>query len=338
MPIQILIPAYQPDDKLIKLVRELRMAFPVTVIDDGSGEEYSDLFQQLEEYGATVLHHAQNLGKGAALKTGIQHIMETGNNSIVTADADGQHTVGDITRVALAMEANFNSLIIGGRDFTGMPARSRFGNTVSRFFFRLCTGLKISDTQTGLRGLPTGLFERLLSLPGDRYEYEMNMLLSIKEWGVSYMELSIETVYIEDNRSSHFHALRDGWRVFSRVIKYALSSVCCTAADYFLYILFLTILPTGWSYFAARVFSASLNYFLNCRVVFQGKVTFANFARYALLAAGSLLVGAIATGVLAEIGLGSILPKLLIDGCLFIFNYLIQKKLVFKHPAGIPHA
>lgn len=339
MLVQILIPAYEPDDKLIKLVKELRMAFPVTVVDDGSGTEYAELFDKLEDFGATVLHHEQNCGKGAALKTGIRYIREIGcTEGIVTADADGQHTVSDITRIALAMEAHPNTLIIGGRDFSQMPARSRFGNTVSRFFFRLCTGLKISDTQTGLRGLPASTFNKLLAIPGDRYEYEMNMLLSLKEWNMPYMELSIETVYIEGNRSSHFHALRDGWRVFSRVIKYALSSFCCTAVDYLLYIAFLTILPAGWSYAAARVFSASLNYFLNCRVVFRGKITFASFAGYALLAAGSMLTGAIVTNALSGIGLGSILPKLLIDGVLFIFNYLIQKKLVFKRPAEIPHA
>lgn len=333
MSVQILIPAYEPDEKLVKLVRELRMAFLVTVVDDGSGSEYMELFGQLEKYGATVLHHGQNRGKGAALKTGIRHMSEAGAGGIVTADADGQHTVSDITRVALTMEAHPNTLIIGGRDFSCMPVRSRLGNTMSRFFFCLCTGLRVSDTQTGLRGLPACFFERLLALSGERYEYEMNMLLALKEWDVPYLELSIETVYIDDNRSSHFHALRDGWRVFSRVIKYALSSACCAAADLLLYMLFLTTLPAGESYAAARVFSASLNYYLNCRVVFQGRATLQSFAGYALLAAGSMFLGAAATGALSSIGLGSVISKLLADGCLFVLNYIVQKELLFKRRA-----
>ncbi len=326
MPVQILIPAYRPDDRLIGLVRKLRTLFPVTVVDDGSGKEYRGLFSKLVDYGATVLHHDQNQGKGAALKTGIQHLKEICADGIVTADADGQHTASDITRVVLALEAHPGTLIIGGRDFISMPMRSRFGNLVSRFFFRLCTGLKISDTQSGLRGLPESLFDKLLMLPGSRYEYEMNMLLALKEWNVPYMELSIETVYIEGNRSSHFHALRDGWRVFSRVIKYALPALCCMAVDYLLYIAFLAILPVGWSYTAARALSASLNYFLNCKKLFLGKVTFCGPAGYVLFVAGSILGGAAITGALSGIGLGSILPKLLVDGCLLVFYYLLIQK------------
>lgn len=331
MSVQILIPAYQPDDKLAELVEELRMVFPVTVVDDGSGREYGGIFFYLEELGATVLHHETNRGKGAALKTGIRHIMEQGDaEGIVTADADGQHTVSDITKVALALSTHPDTLVLGGRDFARMPPRSRFGNTVTRFFFRLCTGLTISDTQTGLRGLPACLFDKLASLPGDRYEYEMDVLLSLKEWGTRYLEVPIDTVYLDGNRSTHFHAVRDGLRVFSRVIKYALSSLACTAVDYLLYLLFLSFLPVGWSYAAARVFSATLNYFMNCRLVFQGKPTLANFMGYALLAVFSLATGSFATSFLAGSGINSVIAKLLIDGCLFILNYVVQKKLVFR--------
>ena len=335
MSIQILIPAYQPDDKLTGLVEELRMVFPVTVVDDGSGEAYAAIFSRLEELGANVLHHAVNRGKGAALKTGIRCIMERGDaDGIVTADADGQHTVSDIIRVALTLKEHPDTLIIGGRDFSQMPARSRFGNTVSRFFFRLGTGLKISDTQTGLRGLPACLFGKFTTLSGDRYEYEMNMLLALKEWDAPYLEIPIHTVYFDGNRSTHFHAVKDGLRVFSRVIRYAVSSFVCAAVDYLLYLLFLSFLPTGWSYAAARAFSASLNYLLNCRMVFGGKPTLSNFAGYAALAAGSLLVGAVTASLLSGLGAGSVAAKLLIDCCLFAINYVIQKKLVFRQPSA----
>lgn len=333
MPIQILIPAYQPDDRLAALVEELRMIFPVTVVDDGSGKEYSSIFFYLEELGATVLHHEANYGKGAALKTGIRHTMEQGDaDGIVTADADGQHTISDITKIALILKEHPGTFIIGGRDFTQMPPRSRFGNTLTRFFFRLCTGLKISDTQTGLRGLPACLFEKLAAIPGDRYEYEMDVLLSLKDWGTPYLEVPIDTVYLDGNRSTHFHAVRDGLRVFSRVIKYAVSSLACTAVDYLLYLLFLSFLSVGWSYAAARVFSAALNYFLNCRLVFQGKPTLTSFLGYALLAVFSLATGSLATSCLVSLGVSSVLAKLLIDGCLFAINYIVQKKLVFRRP------
>lgn len=334
MSIQILIPAYRPDDRLTGLVEELRMVFPVTVVDDGSGEEYAAIFSRLEELGASVLRHEVNRGKGAALKTGIRRIMdEGGSDGVVTADADGQHTVSDVIRVALTLNEHPDALILGGRDFSQMPARSRLGNTVSRFFFRLSTGLRISDTQTGLRGLPACLFGKLAALSGDRYEYEMNMLLALKEWRVPYLEIPISTVYFDGNRSTHFHAVKDGLRVFSRVIRYALSSLLCAAVDYLLYMLFLGFLPTGRSYAAARAFSASLNYLLNCRMVFGGKPALSSFMGYAALAAASLLAGAAATSLLCGLGAGSVAAKLLIDCCLFAINYIIQKKLVFRRPS-----
>lgn len=336
MNIAILIPAFEPDEKLKELCAQLGTAFPLIVVDDGSGVAYADLFSSLEDMGITVLHHEKNLGKGEALKTGIRHLsLQEDIDGIITADADGQHTVSDITSIARYMESYPDTLIIGGRNFVAMPARSRFGNTVSCFFFRLCTGLKISDTQSGLRGLPASLFDKLLAVPGSRYEYEMNMLLAIKEWGCPYKELPIDTVYIEGNRSSHFHALRDGMLVFSRVIKYALSSLCSTAVDYLAYILLLMICPAGWSYVFARIGSASLNYLLNCKMVFNGKVCFKSFAGYALLALFSMTAGAVSVSALTRLGLGSVWAKLIIDVALFTLNYYVQKRIVFRRAAKI---
>ena len=181
--IWILIPAYKPDEKLTRLVEKLLADFPVVVVDDGGGEAYASLFDRVRALGAAVLTHEVNRGKGAALKTGIAHLLQVQDClGAVTADADGQHTPEDIARVAEAMLAEPQTMVIGGRDFSQMPPRSKGGNTITRFFFRLCTGLTISDTQTGLRGLPRCLFERLLQVSGDRYEYEMNMLLALKLW------------------------------------------------------------------------------------------------------------------------------------------------------------
>lgn len=333
MNVCVLIPAFRPDDGLLELTGALiKNGFPVTVVDDGSGKEYSHIFSKLRDLGAFVLHHTNNKGKGAALKIGIRFIMSgrEGFGGIVTADADGQHTVGDIGRMALALEAYPDTLILGRRDFREMPPRSRAGNTITRFLFRLSTGLKISDTQTGLRGLPACLYPKLLELPGDRYEYEMDMLLALGKWGISYLEIPIDTVYLDDNSSSHFHALRDGWRVLSRIIKYTLSSLCCAAADYLFYILLLAIFPAAWSYAAARVCSASLNYLINCKVVFGGKTSWKSAAGYALLALCSLSVGSVTVGLLTNLGVGEVLAKLCIDSCLFAANYLVQRHWIFK--------
>lgn len=330
MTIHILIPAYEPDEKLVQLTKELIPAFPVTIVDDGSGEAYSDVFRHAEELGATILRHGINRGKGAALKTGIAAIMQREADGIITADSDGQHTASDIIKLAVALSENPDTFILGGRDFSKMPTRSRFGNSISRAAFRLMTGLNISDTQTGLRAMPKCLFEKLLTVQGDRYEYEMNVLLELKRWNAKHMEIPISTVYIDNNRSSHFRSVADGMRVFFQIIKYAASSLCCAAVDYLIYIAFLMFLPAGQSYAAARFFSAVLNYYLNCRLVFGGKPTVSNFVGYTLLALISLTIGSFAVGLFASMGMNKVLAKLLIDSALFLFNYAMQKNVIFR--------
>ena len=179
--ITVIIPAYKPDERLVALIQELRGEFPVLVVDDGGGTEFAGIFEQARSAGAVVLTHEENKGKGAALKSAYRYMLDKGKGSgAITADADGQHKMKDIIAVAEAMEANPDTFVVGGRDFRKMPPRSRFGNTVTRFVFRLATGLKISDTQTGLRGIPACSMEKMAAVAGDRYEYEINVLLSLK--------------------------------------------------------------------------------------------------------------------------------------------------------------
>ena len=333
MGIYILIPAYQPDERLVPLVRELAAEFKVVVVDDGSRSDCENIFMLAKEAGAVLLRHSVNLGKGAALKTGLRYIKACGGAAgVITADADGQHSHKDILRIHNAMLLAPDKLFLGMRNFKEMPPRSRFGNTMTRFFFRLFTGIRVSDTQTGLRGLPACLFDKLLELSGERYEYEMNMLLALKHWAVAYEELPIETIYIDNNRASHFHALCDGWRVFSRVAKYALSSLSSTALDYLLYALLLLVLPVSFSYGIAKACAAALNFELNCRFVFHGKPTLKNAVGYAALAVFSTAVGSVLVSLLARGGFNNFLAKILIDLALFSLNYIVQKYIIFRKP------
>lgn len=331
MCVIILIPAYKPDDKLLALIEQLIPFADILIVDDGSGIEFSSLFQKAQQLGATVLRHEKNCGKGAALKTGIRYVSERKQGiSIVTADADGQHSPHDILRVAEMMEVSPGTLTLGARDIKKMPLKSYLGNSITRFFFRLITKLDISDTQTGLRGLPYVLFDRLLHVEGNRYEYEMNMLLSLREWDVPFAEILIETIYLDNNSRTHFHALRDGILVFSRVLKYCLSSALCTVLDFGLYALFLLWLPTIGAYIAARIVSAVANYHLNRRIVFRAKGSIRSAVGYFLLALCVMAVGSLSVGFLSHIGLNKVLAKALVDSALFICNYLLQKKIVFR--------
>jgi glycosyltransferase involved in cell wall biosynthesis len=330
----VLIPAYQPDERLLGLVEDLlEKNIDVTVVDDGSGAEYSRIFEKASDLGASVLYHEKNRGKGAAIKTGLNAIMENGEVlGVVTADADGQHTTADIGRVIDAMMQNPGVLVIGARAFTGkVPWKSRFGNGITRVVFRFVTGLKVTDTQTGLRGLPKNLFPELIRLKGERYEYEMNMLLNLQRWNIKYLEVPITTVYIEGNAGSHFHPLRDSWRIYGKILKFGASSFASFLVDYGAYALFSSVFGLkAWAGYAlARVISSFINYMINRHIVF-GDGRGSSLFKYYALAAGIMLAGSSGVTLLTMIGVHSLLAKLVTDIPLFLVSYTIQRKYIFK--------
>ncbi len=212
--VAVLIPAYEPDEKLTELARSLRDVFAhIVVVDDGSANPVARaVFAEIRGLVDVVLVHDANRGKGAALKTGIawirDHLPEI--EIAVTADSDGQHTPNDILRVAKVARRHPECLVLGVRRFRGkVPFRSQFGNMWARLFFRLLTGLAVADTQTGLRAIPRALFDRMLALKGDRYEYETRMLVDARKHRAKPRQIPIETVYIDDNKSSHYRPLKD---------------------------------------------------------------------------------------------------------------------------------
>lgn len=210
--VAILIPAYDPDGKLADLVTALKGEFGhLVVVDDGSTQG-REVFENVRPLVDVVLAHEVNRGKGAALKTGFAWIRDhlPKVRTVVTADSDGQHRPYDIRRVAEASLGHPQGLVLGVREFAGkVPFRSRLGNAWTRVLFRLLTGLAIRDTQTGLRGIPRELWGRMLELRGERYEYEARMLVDARRHPVRPLQIPIETVYIEGNKSSHYRPFRD---------------------------------------------------------------------------------------------------------------------------------
>jgi glycosyltransferase involved in cell wall biosynthesis len=235
--VTIVIPSYKPDEKLISTVRGVREAgfSDIIVVDDGGGEKYAEYFRRVEsEFGCTVLTHEINRGKGAALKTAFAYYIENRPDSVglVTADADGQHLPKDMIAVAEQM-AKSQSVVLGCRDFSEphVPPRSKVGNRTTSAVFKMFLGMKISDTQTGLRAFPRHILPLLGSIEGDRFEYETNMLLKFGQHGITIREEKIETVYIEENRTSHFRTVRDSLRVYRFILSFILSSLISFVAD-----------------------------------------------------------------------------------------------------------
>jgi len=217
----ILIPAYKPDAALPPLCETLTsQGYSVLCVDDGSGSDFDHIFEKTASF-ATVLRYEQNRGKGGALKHGFHHLLTdpafADAGCVVTADADGQHKPEDIRRVSDAVEEN-GGAVLGVRLFTGkVPFRSRFGNALTRWVFALCSGLKISDTQTGLRGFSRSLTAILAEEDGNRYEYEMNVLFRLAEDRIPVKEIPIATVYENNNKGSHFNPVKDSARIYKAI-------------------------------------------------------------------------------------------------------------------------
>ena len=212
----ILIPAYEPDSKLLKLLREIDNKYPVVIVNDGSSKFYNEIFEAAKKY-AHVMSYTKNMGKGYALKTGLNYIEDTYQEDyiVVAMDADGQHKLTDAIKLCKYAENNLDTLVIGKRNWTkNIPLKSRFGNAITRNIFEKVTGQKIYDTQSGLRAFSYKLNEYMLSISGNRFEYEMNILLNLKNNNIKYHEIPIETIYIDNNKNSHFNTIKDSYKVY----------------------------------------------------------------------------------------------------------------------------
>ena len=345
--VTVLIPAYNPDEKLLALLPKLKERFSrIVIVDDGSvtGRE---IFPQAEKYVEKILVHERNRGKGAALKTGFAYLGDS--TDVITADADGQHTPDDIAKVAEGLKRHRDGLVLGVRSFSGkVPLRSRFGNWWTRWFFFLMTGLMIRDTQTGLRGIPAALLPRVAGIPGDRYEYEMAMLADAKNHPSRPLQIPIETVYIDSNATSHFNPLLDTIRIYRSLFQFCISSVLSFLIDNGIFAAVMWVLTAKdtprrddvlIALVAARFVSSHFNYFYNRFVVFRRERAAPHrrhrsyYGYIALVLAVGAASYALTEGCAALLdirGVAVTVVKIAADIALFVASYLVQKKLIFR--------
>lgn len=343
----LLIPALNPDGRLVTLLEQLRDSWdgPVVLVDDGSDPQHKDPFVQGAALGCHVVVHARNQGKGRALKTGFNYILTHFPDApgCVTADADGQHIPQDIAACAQALDDQPDALVLGYRDFSaqGIPARSRFGNRLTRGFMGFLCGVKVTDTQTGLRAIPSAFMLHMLDVPGERFEYETNMLLETRTQSVPLREVPIQTLYLEGNKSSHFNPLLDSWRIYALLLRFCAASVAGFVVDIALFALFLRIFrgmtvyvvePIIAATVLARILSATVNYLINHKAVFKSKKSSRrSFPRYVILCVIQMaLSAALVTWICNSLGASSAtLVKLVVDLCLFLLSFQIQRRWVF---------
>ena len=343
--IVIVIPSYKPDREImLEFLQKVKSKFnKIVVVDDGSGEEYTQFFKEIQNEGIVVLRHYMNFGKGRGIKTAFNYVLNNEPNiiGVVTADCDGQHYIEDIIKCAEKLKENPDKLVIGFRNFDEkqVPFKSRFGNKLTRAIFSTFVGIKITDTQSGLRAFGKRTMETFLQTAGERYEYETNMLIDCKQKGIEIAEVPISTVYIRNNSLSHFDAVKDSIMIYKLFIKYIISSLSSFILDIFLYTGFVNLLPeiriNGITEIViatimARIISAVYNFVVNSKVVFKEQNK-NSMTKYLILCVVQMFISAFAVSELFKIlKINSTLIKIVVDTIIFIINFVIQREWVFK--------
>jgi putative flippase GtrA len=347
--IVVIVPSYEPDEKLITLLADLqRSGFQhILLVNDGSAPKYDPFFQlALDKYHCRVLRHHVNLGKGRALKTAFNEVLNSYPDCLgaITVDSDGQHKVNDVIACCAALRKQPSSLIFGVRSFLKnkedyIPLKNRIGNILTSFILKFLTGIKLSDTQTGLRGFSRETLKKMLPIKGERFEYEMNMLIETMELNIPIVEVPIETVYIDGNASSHFNKIMDPLKIYLVFGKFLIVSVSSFALDITLFTLFLSLLKGGAiahpifvATIGARVLSAMFNYEMNRRQVFKSRSKrSASIIRYVVLASVILLLSASGVTYLYQtFHLNETISKIIVDFILILTSYKLQREWVFN--------
>ena len=332
-----LIPAYKPQPNLLAIAQGLSACgMQVVVVDDGSGREYDQIFQKL---GASadlhVVRHAVNLGKGAALKTGMNYALTSFPEllGVVTADADGQHDVDDIQHVADHLARQPQGLILGVRRFTqDVPTRNRLGNILTKYMVRLLMGKRISDTQTGLRGIPQALMKDLLRIPSTGYEFELDMLITATHRGIQIIEEPIRTIYDHPGSVSHFNPLVDSMKIYFVLLRFGLVSLFTAILDN---LVFFLVFHATSSIIAAQVFARTIavlfNYTAARSAVFLSRERHTViFPKYVVLVIVNLVVSyGLITFIVSQFHIRVMWAKLAAEAALFLANFAIQRDFVF---------
>lgn len=354
--ITVIIPTLNPSDKIYNVVNDAKhKGFErIIVVNDGSREDCAPIFEKLEkEFGCTVLTHEVNRGKGAALKTALTHFLSdpADHIGVVTLDDDGQHTIDDTVRVCEELKKNPDNLVLGVRDFNlpNVPTKSKFGNKITAAFMKLLCSVDVSDTQTGLRAIPLSAIKGLLEVKGDRFEYETNMLLATNKLGIKISEVVIETVYHDNNSGTHFHPIRDSFRIYKllfvhaffnlQFLEFLISSGGSYIIDTTLFAALLYLYPIKHeallsvaAFFSARAVSSLFNFLANKFIVFKDKSSGSgSVLRYYILC---ITQACFTASIIAALSYVLSKPmrtlfKIIIECIVFVISFSIQRKWVF---------
>lgn len=346
----LIIPAYNPDEQLFIdfLEKAIRNFYNIIVIDDGSDEEYKNIFDKIHIRfpKIKILEHGVNLGKGRALKTAFNYYLNKYSDCIgvVQADCDGQHDIDDVVKCARKLYFEPDKFILGVRDFSSddVPKKSKYGNNITKYVFKLFIGINISDTQTGLRAMSNKLIKIFLSIKGERYEYETNVLIECKEKNIEISEVPIKTIYIEKNQTSKFNPLKDSLMIYKLFGKYIFASLSAFVIDIILFNLFIVLVNNiEFSYkivvatILARIISSLYNFKINAKMVFKN-MNKNSFIKYVILVLIQMMVSAFSVQFLSRVlPINTTVIKIIVDAIIFMVNFVVQREIVFKNKKKI---
>lgn len=339
-----IVPSYKPDEKLMQTVRGAIASCPsirhLIVVDDGSGADYARTFNEVADLDdrVEVLHLAVNSGTGGAIKAGLQYgLYKYPAEGAVTFDANGQHHPEDVEHVVTVFRQDPSKFVIGVREYhdpsLNIPLRSRFGNRITEVVFTACTGIHLTDTQSGLRCYPRGIAEQCTQIEKSRYEFQLEALILAVE-NAPCAQVPIRTIYEENNRRSHFRPVLDSLRIYSVFFRFVASSLISFAVDYVVfavaYLLSASILS---SLIVARVISCSANFLLNKFSVFHSDGKAAR--EVVAFAALAILLLSLSYGGMwlmrERFGVTPLISKIIVESFLFIGSFAVQRFYVFVH-------
>ena len=352
--VTIVIPALNPDEKMLQFLSDLRKRGfeKIIIVNDGSRKDTLWIFEEANtQFGCTILNHYVNLGQGRAYKTAFNYYLgsqigggesESQSIGIIQCDCDGQHSADDVVKCAELMHSNPEKFIIGVRDFSdkSIPFRSRFGNHCTSVIFKIFCGLDLKDTQTGLKGIPNSMLTFLIETSGERFEYASSVLLEAKSKGVEFVQFPIETIYINGNETSHFNPIIDSIRIYSLILRYMLSSLTGFVMDIVIYSILIGLLENVFpdyyiviSTYISRIFLSICIFLINKKIVFHNSSSLIPTAiKFFVLCLSQATVSGLTVRFLVGIfGGGKIIIKIFVDTLLFFVSFQIQDRWVFKN-------
>ena len=206
-----IIPAYNEAGRVAPVITFARGFLPVLVVDDGSADETASVARAT---GAEVLVQQPNQGKGAALMAGFEYALAQDYEAVVTLDADGQHDPAEIQKFLTAYETTAADLIIGKRNFDGMPPLRRLANTLGEATFSWAIGQNVPDNQSGYRLLSRRLMVALGEGVEVGFEFELEMIVICVRQGYRLESVPIRTIYAgETSHINNRHHLANFLRV-----------------------------------------------------------------------------------------------------------------------------